>query len=237
MILQGKGGVGKSFIAATLAQYIGDNTTQLPLCIDTDPVNATFHGYLDLDVQRLEILVNDEINTRKFDQLIELIAETQKDVIIDNGASTYVPLSHYLITNDVPNLLISMGHELVIHTVVTGGQALHDTLAGFADIATHFPKEASLVVWLNPFWGAIESEGKDFEKMKAFTSNKDRVSAIVRIPNLKKETFGQDLSDILQDRMTFNAALANKDIPIMQRQRLTMIKRQLFEQLDSVAIL
>ena len=53
-----------------------------------------------------------------------------------------------------------MGHELVIHTVVTGGQALHDTLAGFADIATHFPKEASLVVWLNPFWGRLNRKEK-----------------------------------------------------------------------------
>ena len=44
MILQGKGGVGKSFIAALLAQYKASKG-QPSLCIDTDPVNATFHGY------------------------------------------------------------------------------------------------------------------------------------------------------------------------------------------------
>jgi CO dehydrogenase nickel-insertion accessory protein CooC1 len=44
MVLQGKGGVGKSFIAAMLAQYKA-RKGQIPLCIDTDPVNATFHGY------------------------------------------------------------------------------------------------------------------------------------------------------------------------------------------------
>ena len=66
MLLQGKGGVGKSFIAATLAQY-KESKGQKPLCIDTDPVNATFHGYKALDVQRLQIMENDEINPRSFD--------------------------------------------------------------------------------------------------------------------------------------------------------------------------
>lgn len=39
MVLQGKGGVGKSFIATVIAQYKRSKGQQ-PLCIDTDPVNA-----------------------------------------------------------------------------------------------------------------------------------------------------------------------------------------------------
>lgn len=104
MVLQGKGGVGKSMVAATLAQYLR-HLGQSPLCIDTDPVNATFEGYRALDVQRLNILEGDEINTRRFDDLVELVAGAQQDVIIDNGASSFVPLSHYLVSNQVPALL------------------------------------------------------------------------------------------------------------------------------------
>lgn len=52
MVLQGKGGVGKSMIAATIAQYKAGKG-QKPLCIDTDPVNATFEGYKALNVRRL----------------------------------------------------------------------------------------------------------------------------------------------------------------------------------------
>jgi len=44
MVLQGKGGVGKSFVAAPMAQFLQDKGRD-PLCIDTDPVNATFAGY------------------------------------------------------------------------------------------------------------------------------------------------------------------------------------------------
>ncbi len=236
MVLQGKGGVGKSVIAATLAQYKTDKG-QTPLCIDTDPVNATFEGYKALNVRRLNIMDDDEINSRNFDALVELIAPSKDDVIIDNGASSFVPLSHYLISNEVPAVLQEMGHELVVHTVITGGQALLDTVSGFAQLAGQYPEECLFVAWLNPYWGPIEHEGKSFEQMKAYTTNKDRVSAIIHIPELKKETHGRDFSEMLQARLTFDEALAMESLTIMTRQRLKIIRKQLFGQLDNAAVL
>jgi hypothetical protein len=236
VILQGKGGVGKSVAASFLAQY-KTQKGQAPLCIDTDPVNATFHGYKALNVKRLQIMEAEEINPRSFDALVELIAASKGDVIIDNGASSFVPLSHFLISNQVPALLIEMGHELVVHTVVTGGQALLDTISGFSQLVSQFPAEALFVVWLNPYWGAIEHEGKVFEQMKAYTTRKDRVSAIIHIPALKKETYGRDLGDMLQERLTFDEALAMESLTIMTRQRLKIIKGQVFGQLENAAVL
>ena len=236
MVLQGKGGVGKSFIAATLAQYKASKG-QKPLCIDTDPVNATFAGYKALGVKRLQIMEGDEINPRNFDTLVELVAPSKDDVIIDNGASSFVPLSHYLISNQVPALLADMGHELVVHTVITGGQALLDTVSGFSQLVSQFPTEAIFVVWLNPYWGPIEHEGKGFEQLKAYTANKARVSAIVSIPALKEETYGRDLSDMLQERLTFDEALAMDSLTIMTRQRLKIVKTQLVAQLENAAVL
>lgn len=236
MVLQGKGGVGKSFIAATLAQY-KVLKGQTPKCLDTDPVNSTFLGYKALGVQRIEILEGDEINSRRFDQLVEVIAHSKDDVIVDNGASSFVPLSHYLISNRVPALLLDMGHQLVIHTVITGGQALLDTVSGFAQIAAQFPREALFVVWLNPYWGPIEHDSKGFEKLKAYQENKSRVAAIVNIPNLKDETYGRDLRDMLQKRQTFEEALAEDNLTIMTRQRLKIIRDQLFGQLDGAAVI
>ncbi|MBK8359473.1 MULTISPECIES: ArsA-related P-loop ATPase [Pseudomonadota] len=236
MVLQGKGGVGKSMIAAAIAQYKASKG-QTPLCIDTDPVNSTFEGYRALNVQRLNIMDGDEINTRNFDALVEQIASTKSDVIIDNGASSFVPLSSYLIGNQVPALLQDMGHELVVHTVVTGGQAFLDTLNGFSTLARQFPAECVFVVWLNPYWGPIEHEGKGFEKMKAYTDNKARVSAIIQIPALKEETYGRDFSEMLQERRTFDEALADSALTIMTRQRLKIVKSQLFQQLENAAVL
>jgi len=236
MVLQGKGGVGKSMIAAAIAQH-KISKGQSPLCIDTDPVNATFEGYKALKVRRLNIMDGDEINTRNFDVLVELIATAENDVIIDNGASSFVPLSHYLISNQVPALLQDMGHTLVVHTVITGGQALLDTVSGFAQLASQFPAECMFVVWLNPYWGAIEHEGKGFEQMKAYTANKERVSAIVKIPALKEETYGRDFAEMLQERMTFDEALAMESLTIMTRQRLKIVRTQLYGQMENTAVL
>ncbi|MBD8829001.1 nucleotide-binding protein [Pseudomonas sp. CFBP 13602] len=237
VMLQGKGGVGKSFGCSALAQFYEFKERKVT-CIDTDPVNATFAGYSALNVQRLEIM-NDQkqINPRNFDNLIELIATTDCDIIIDNGSSSFVPLTHYLISNQVPALIKEMGHDLVIHTVVTGGQALVDTVSGLGQLASQFPQEASFVVWLNPFWGAIEHEGKPFEQMKAYKDNKARISSIVHVPNLDPDTFGKDLSQTLQDRITFDQALANPDLTVMNRQRLKLIRTRLFDQLETAGVI
>jgi hypothetical protein len=236
ILLQGKGGVGKSFIAATLAQY-KQAKGHTPLCIDTDPVNATFHSYTALDVQRLKIMEDDEINPRSFDALIEMLADSAADVIIDNGASAFVPLSHYLISNQVPSLLSSMGHELIVHTAITGGQAMFDTVNGFTHLLSQFPSEALFVAWLNPYWGAVEYDGTPFEKMKAYLANKERLAALVRIPTLKPETYGRDLSDMLKARLTFDQALAMPSLTLMTRQRLKIVQRALFDQMDNAMVL
>jgi len=236
MVLQGKGGVGKSFISSVIAQYKSGNG-QSPLCIDTDPVNATFAGYGALGVRKLEIMEGDEINPRAFDAIVELASTAEGDVIIDNGASSFVPLSHYLISNEVPALLYEMGHTLVIHTVITGGQALRDTLNGFGQIVGQFPTPSTFVVWLNQYWGPIEHEGKGFEQLKVYRDHKDRVSAIVTIPATKEATEGRDISEMLQARRTFDESLAMESLTIMTRQRLKIFKRKLFEQLDTAAVL
>ncbi len=236
MVLQGKGGVGKSMIASFIAQYKLSKGHR-PLCVDTDPVNASFQAYKSLKVQHLQIMKGEDIDPRSFDQLVEQVAKAKEDVMIDNGASSFVPLSAYLITNQVPALLRDMGHHLVVHTVVTGGQALSDTVHGFAQLVKQFPAEVQFVVWLNPYWGPIEHEGKPFEHMKAYLVHKDRVSAIIRLPHLKEETFGRDLSDMLQHHLTFDEALASSTMTIMARQRLSIIKKQLFEQFAAVPVL
>lgn len=236
IVLQGKGGVGKSFVSSTLAQY-KQSRGQAPLCIDTDPVNATFHGYDALNVRRLEILDGSAINQRNFDRLIEWLSDIESDVVIDNGAATFVPLADYLIANQVNVVLQEMGHDLIIHTVITGGQAMLDTLSGFAALVQQFPDPITFVVWLNPYWGIIEHEGKAFEKFRIYLEYKHRVSAIVTIPTLKEETFGRDLSDMLQSKRTFEECLADPSLTIMTRQRLKLIRTQLFAQMDQAAVL
>lgn len=231
MILQGKGGVGKSFIASLLAQYHLTQDKHV-LCIDTDPVNATFAGFKALNVQRLELMEGDTVNPRKFDDLIERIAVSHADIVIDNGASTFIALSHYLISNQVASMLKEMGRTLVIHTVITGGQALQDTLNGFNQLITHFGGDAKFIVWINPYWGEVKIDNKSFEDMKVYQNHQDRIDAIIRIPNFKEETFGADLKEMLKAKLTFSEATSKKELTIMMRQRLKIMSEQIFSQLN-----
>ena len=236
MILQGKGGVGKSFVATTIAQY-KMYKGQTPLCIDTDPINATFAGYKAIDVKLLNIMDGNEITQRNFDELIELIAPSTDDIIIDNGSSSFVPMSHYLLSHEVPKLFSDMGHELMIHTVITGGQALIDTVNGFSHLISQFSDHASFTVWLNPFWGPVNHEGKSFDQMKVYNDHKERIAAIINLPTLTQATFGRDLSDMLQERLTFQEAIVSPKRFIMTRQRLKMTQKQIFGELDKAMVI
>jgi hypothetical protein len=235
-VLQAKGGVGKSFISAMLAQYM-QQRGETPLCIDTDPMNQTFAGYKALHVRKLELMAGDEIDVRNFDKLLEWLAEVQTSAVVDNGAATFVPLVNYLITNQTATLLADLGHELVIHTVVTGGQALLDTVNGFSQLVSHFPDPATFVVWLNPFWGPVADGNKSFHDFKGYKENAKRISAVIDIPAVQAATFGRDVEEVLKARMTFDEALAEAGRSIAVRQRLKLYRQNLFTQMDGAGVL
>lgn len=234
-ILQGKGGVGKSMISSLLAQYKLDQGESIT-CIDTDPVNASFNAYKALNVTHLELLEDEQINTRNFDKLIEIISSVEHDVIIDNGASTFFPLSHYLISNEIPALLESMGHQTVIHTVITAGQALLDTLNGLNSLVKSFGENSKFVVWLNPFWGNIEYNGKSFTEMAVYKNNKSSINTIIELPKLAQDTFGLDLSEMLKNKQTFAEGISDESNSIMTRQRLKIIKSKIDALLNQAGV-
>lgn len=234
LILQGKGGVGKSFIASILAQYYLEKN-ETPLCIDTDPVNATFLGYKALNAHRIELMrENNVIDTRQFDSMMEMIIESEQDVIVDNGAASFIPLFGYLVENNAMEMLKDCGKQVVIHSVITGGQALMDTLNGFSQMVNNTPPYVKNVVWLNEYFGKVEVQDKGFEKLKAYTDNKDKVSGIITIPKRAAQTFEQDIQLMQDKRLTFNEAITSSEFELMAKQRLKMIKKSLFEQLDIV---
>jgi len=236
MVLQGKGGVGKSMIASLIAQYI-INKNQDVLCIDTDPVNSTLKGYKTLNVQLLDILKDQKIDARQFDILMDKILSTICDIVIDNGASSFIALSDYLVTNNATNIIAGMNHELIIHTVITGGQALPDTLQGLQSLIKTFSVTSDLVVWLNPFFGVIEYEGANFYNMRTYTDNEHNIVGVIEIPDFPADTFGRDFSDMLQERKTFSQSINDSSLTVMNRHRLTMMQSDIFNNINKSGVI
>jgi hypothetical protein len=106
-----------------------------------------------------------------------------------------------VVSNEVPAVLSQGGHELVVHTVVTGSQALLDTLHGAVQLVKQLD-DARFVAWLNPFWGPIADDGKSFEQMKIYQDIKKRIEAIVNLPAFSDELFPQDIASMLKSRLT-----------------------------------
>lgn len=235
MFLQGKGGVGKSFAATLMAQKMIEEGKE-PLCIDIDPVNPTFFGYKGIGVKRLKIMAGDEIDPFLFDEMINMIAESKSDndVIIDNGSSSYVALASYITSNEISSVLLEMGHKLVIHTVIIGGNALSETVKDFSKLVASFADDTQFVVWLNPFFGPVEQNGVEFIEFKAYKSNAERIPAVIAIPDFAQKTFGRNLREMLEANKTFQEALETNVLPVMTRQRLTMIRRDLWSRMGAL---
>lgn len=233
IILQGKGGVGKSFVASLLIQYFRFKN-QPVLAIDTDPVNNTLAGYKAFDAQRLTLLENGKIIERKFDELMETIANTDSHIVVDSGASTFVPLASYLKENSAIDMILDWEKQILIHTVITGGQALPDTIGGFSALAEQMPLEVKIGVWLNEYFGPIQYAGKTFDQSKVYQTHYDRIYGILLIPRYTESTFGQDIQAMLDKRLTFEQAIDSPEFGIMAKSRLKKVRKVIFDQLDQL---
>lgn len=232
IVLQGKGGVGKSFAASMLAQYLMSKSDNV-YCADADPVNHTFHDYSMLNAGVIHLLnKNDQIDSGKFDVLIETMLEHSGPSVVDTGSSTFIPLSAYLVENNVFGILQEAGKTVYIHTVLTGGQALDETIRGLHQMITN--QTASVVVWENDYFGEVEKNGKKFVETPLYLKNTDRIKGIVKIHNRNPDTFGKDLQLLLANKMTFDESLTSDKFRTMARSRLNTIKKSIFDQLDSV---
>lgn len=232
--IQGRGGVGKSFASSLLAQYLTHRGVPIS-CYDTDPVNDTFSQYEAFGAKRIDILGPDKnINSRAFDGLVDDLLWDDKTAVIDNGASTFVPLMAYLAENHVVSVLRDGGRPVLLHSILTGGQAFHDTLQGLETIVnTH---DAPIVVWLNEYFGPVQYDGRGFLDSQLYKTHGHRIRGVVRLDRANPDTFGKDIEMMLQRKLTFAQALESEHFGIMPRQRLKMRRDTIFAQLAEIGL-
>lgn len=236
-LLSGKGGAGKSYFASVLAQYL-ESVGQSPACFDIDPVNSTLSGYKALDVRRLDVMRDDDIDHAKFDVLVEELCDVARacPAILDSGASTYVPLCSYLNRYRVPKMFEDDGHRLVLHAVVIGGQSQDESVRGLVSmLGTENLGHVPVVAWLNPYFGPINQDGMRFEQMRVYTVNRARYAGVVHVPGMDPLTTN-DVQSMLEENLTFHEALENGGRIMMVRQRLRLARTGLFRALDAARV-
>ncbi len=233
-ILQGKGGIGKTLVSTILAQWLADKDDAPLRCYDTDQENATFSRYKAMQVKHVPVMTEARaIDPKRFDALMIDILEQEGNCVIDNGANTFSPLMGYLIENDAFGLLQESGRKVYIHTIVGGGDTLHDTATGFASTAA--ATRVPLVLWENQHFGLLQSaSGKQFTESHTYLDHAERVKGRITLSQRNADTFGADIKKMNTARLTMREVLENDKFNIMEKQRIKVVYRDLYEQLDKV---
>jgi hypothetical protein len=237
-ILQGKGGIGKTLVSTILAQWLQAKGDAPLRCYDTDQENTTFSRYKALNVQHIPVMTEARtIDPKRFDALMIDILEEDGNCVIDNGANTFSPLLAYLLENHCFDLLADSGRKVYIHTIVGGGDTLHDTAMGFVSTAksTAQSPDLSLVLWENEHFGLLQSaSGKAFIESQTYAEHAGRVCGRVVLAQRNADTFGADIKKMNTARMTIDEVKASDKFNVMEKQRIKVVFRDLFEQLDRV---
>jgi hypothetical protein len=233
-ILQGKGGIGKTLVSTILAQWLAPKDAKALRCYDTDQENPTFSRYKAMNVKHVPVMTdNRTIDPKRFDALMIDILEDEGNCVIDNGANSFTPLMAYLLENDCFAMLEEAGRRVYIHTIVGGGDTLHDTATGFA--ATARATGVPLVLWENEHFGKLASaSGKLFTESQTYADFAGRVRGRVVLAARNADTFGADIKKMNMARLTVDEVRASDKFNVMEKQRIKVVFRDLFEQLDNV---
>ena len=238
LVMQGKGGVGKSLLAFYIAQYVKEKTGECHV-FDTDPLSATLSRTSSLNARMLNILAPDHITIIKtaFDDMIEHCVAADADTVIDIGANSFVPMLEYCDKNGTYDLLEEMGCTCILHSIITGKDFLN-TCRMFGVVMEktgHLPSVSS-VVWLNPFSGPVRHEVRGFNETAVYRDNKHHIKAVLPMPAFSDEMYMPDFLAMMNSGMTFDEVIANPETRVMTRQRIAMMKREVFSVMDRAKI-
>ncbi len=232
VVLQGKSGVGKTVVALLLSQCI-EEAGEPVISVDADPDHDSLSDLAATPPERLSIFAGNTLDTRALDRFTCKVLRDDAHVVMDNGTSGFVPVGRYLVENDVAVRMRDAGREMVVHVLVTGGPGMLETMKGLAAVARDFSPPIRIIVWLNEYFGPIvNANGKPFEELPAYTDNRERIFALVRLAMLSEQA-AADLQMMLARRLTFARALApdNTDILRVQKSRLFRIRQALWPQI------
>jgi hypothetical protein len=112
---------------------------------------------------------------------------------------------------------------------------MSDTLNGLERLA-QTTAEKNVIVWLNEYFGEVTKDGKTFEEFKVAEEYAPKLIGTVVIRERNPNTYGDDVRQMLERRLTFDEAIQNADFSLVSKQRLEIVRRELFEQLDKLAI-
>lgn len=246
IVMQAKGGVGKSVTSFILAQYLRDSLGQENCAfIDTDPANSSFAKYQALDVTYLNATVtNPDTGETKVDAvatnaIFEKIMEITQTVLMDTGSSNYIDMKSYLEVNETLEAFSEeeeISRDVIIHVPVNGGSDFAFCVHELGVLFETF-KTAKFVIWLNSYGGKLQIDGKEFDELKIskMLSNSGRFLGTVILPQLDQNQ-ADAFRTMMANHLTFEEAKLDPsgNMNILKKRQINKLRERFYKQLDDI---
>jgi len=234
IVMNAKGGVGKSFISALLLEYLSENNNAIG--IDTDPNNHSLSDIESLDVTFLNIMPEgNEVDLKKFDDLTMYLLENEKtknkDVVVDIGATTFTPFFQYVNESSIFEILNQTYNIFVSIPVAVGSEAEADCLVGLENMITAFKDTCTFVVWSNEFFSS--SGGHSIEELPQYAEYKEKIFAVV-LMRKRDVLFSTAIEKMKKAKKIFSDVPMDKSFNLLDTSRLLKVKKDYFEMLSSI---
>ncbi|MDI2113869.1 nucleotide-binding protein [Commensalibacter nepenthis] len=239
LVIQGKGGVGKTLVSSLLAQFYTSQNRNV-ICIDTDPVNQSFKDIEKLNVKTVHLFKENQnhIDYNSLDKMLSEIVENPATYIIDNGAASFQPMMTYFITDGAIEILLENDYIVVLHLIIATGQELAMTMTGTENIISSMNSEdmLSTILWLNEKNGSFtDYDDNEFEDSPFYQEISNKINGLIylqQMPEAQEIVF----KEMLKNKLTFEEAQQSDDFLLVQKSRLKKIQKSIFEQIDNAII-
>src|SRR5438094_357924 len=217
LILNGKGGVGKSFFAVNFIQYLKDHEIS-HAAFDSDDENSTLKRF------HSEVGFIDPGHAPDIDLMVDALVEHDVVVVDCRAASTRIFLGYFEET-ELPTVLGALSAGLTIACPVNHEL---DSIYQIQRVVNAMAGKADFLIIRNE----VHGEGFDlFDKSKL----RQKLLSDVGAKEIVVTKMYKWLVEGLQrSKLTPTGARNHQDFSIMDRQRLVMWQREFYEQLDSV---
>jgi hypothetical protein len=217
LILNGKGGVGKSFFAVNFVQYLKDHQIA-HAAFDSDDENSTlkrFHSEVEF------INVNDP---QEIDNMVRALEENDVAVVDCRAASTRIFLNYFKEMH-LAEALESMSARLMIACPVNHEM---DSIYQIQRLASEIGNGADFLIIRN------EVHGEGFELFDKSKLRQKLMTDLGAKEIVVHKMYKWLVEGLQKSKLTVTAARQHEDFNIMDRQRLIVWQREFYEQLDSV---
>ena len=218
LILNGKGGVGKSFLAVNFIQFLKDKSVQFIAC-DSDNENSTLKRF------HPESEFINLAQPRSLDEMFRSMERTDLAVVDCRAASTDVFLQ-YFTAIDIPSVLRTLDARLTLLMPVNHEA---DSLDQVQRVVEAMANQARFVIIRNQVHG---------EAFTLYDQSSVRVRLLKKLG--AKEITMARMEDWLVEglnrtNLTITAAAKHESFYLLDRQRLVTWQRRLYEQIESAA--